>query len=80
MTEVCVTSARQQWLCAAQGKYVEVKGGELALMEALVTKGPMTVSVDASPKDFAFYKEGIYTQKECKTKIDDLDHAVIVSG
>ena len=63
-----------------QAKYVEVKGGEEALMEAIYTKGPMTVSVDASPKDFGFYKEGIYTQKACKTKIDELDHAVIVSG
>lgn len=63
-----------------KAKYVEVKGGEEVLMEALLTKGPMTVSVDAGPKSFAFYHSGVYTEPTCNTKIDKLDHAVIVSG
>ena len=49
-------------------------------MEALLTKGPMTVSVDAAPKSFAFYQSGVYSEPTCQTKIDKLDHAVIVSG
>ena len=63
-----------------QAKYVEVKGGEKALMEALYTKGPMTVSVDAEPESFTFYASGVYTNSKCQTDIDKLDHAVIVSG
>ena len=59
---------------------MEVKGGEEALMEALLTKGPMTVSVDAAPKSFAFYQSGVYSEPTCQSKIDKLDHAVIVSG
>ena len=49
-------------------------------MEALFTKGPMTVSVDAEPKSFVFYKEGVYNEPKCRSKLDQLDHAVIVSG
>ena len=59
---------------------MEVQGGEKGLMEALLTKGPMTVSVDAEPKSFTFYQSGVYTEPTCKTKLDKLDHAVIVSG
>ena len=35
-------------LLLAQGKYVEVLGGHDDLKEAIYTKGPMTVPVDAS--------------------------------
>jgi hypothetical protein len=49
-------------------------------MEALFTRGPMTVSVDAGPASFAFYHSGVYTEPTCHTKLDELDHAVIVSG
>ena len=43
-----------------QGKYVEVLGGERELMEAIYTKGPMTVSVDAASPGFRFYKSGVF--------------------
>ena len=49
-------------------------------MEAIYTKGPMTVSVDAAPHSFAFYQSGVYTEETCHSKLDKLDHAVIVSG
>lgn len=45
-----------------QGKYVEVTGGEEGLKEALYTKGPMTVSVDAGPEAFRFYKSGVFSE------------------
>ncbi len=63
-----------------QGTYTWVKGGNEGLMEALYTKGPMTVSVDAAADDFAFYRSGIYNNTRCATKLKDLDHAVLVSG
>jgi len=63
------------------GKTVYVKGGEEGLMEALLTKGPMTVAVDAGHESFRFYKSGIYNNTHCHvTPVTDLDHAVIVSG
>ena len=49
-------------------------------MEALFTKGPMTVSVDAAPMSFSFYQSGVYNEPTCQSKLDKLDHAVIVSG
>lgn len=45
----------------------QVKGFEQGLKEALLTKGPMTVSVDASAQSFRFYKRGIYNNPACHT-------------
>ena len=81
---------------------MEVLGGADDLMEAIFSKGPMTVSVDASSEAFRFYKSGVFNNTECvclpaaagaastsgaarhgcrcKQKLDELDHAVIVSG
>ena len=39
---------------------MEVLGGEQELMEAIYTKGPMTVSVDAASPGFRFYKSGVF--------------------
>lgn len=65
----------------SNGKTMYVKGGEVGLMEALVTKGPMTVAVDAGHESFRFYKSGIYNNTACTVKpVTDLDHAVLVSG
>jgi Papain family cysteine protease len=54
----------------AQAEAVEVGGGEAGLKEALLTKGPLTVSVDAAPDSFRFYKSGVYKNPACHTKID----------
>lgn len=65
----------------SNGTTVYVRGGEQGLMEALVTKGPMPVAVDAGHESFRFYKSGIYNNTACTTKpVTDLDHAVLVSG
>lgn len=53
---------------------------EEAVMEAIYTRGPMTVSVNANPEDWRFYKSGVYVNKACSPRIKVLDHAVIVSG
>ena len=55
-------------VCGVQGETVYVKGGERGLMEALVTKGPMTVAVDAGHQSFRFYKSGIYNNTACHVK------------
>jgi len=59
---------------------VNAQGNPNLLKEALMFYGPMTVSLDAKPKDMYFYKEGIFASPECKTSADTLDHVVIVSG
>lgn len=63
-----------------KGRYVWVKGGSNGLRAALVAKGPMTVSVDASPDDFALYRSGVYNNTRCEEKLSRLDHAVLISG
>eukprot|EP00887_Chlorella_sp_A99_P000277 scaffold13.g277.t1 len=63
-----------------KGELVWVTPGEADLKEALYTKGPLTVSIDASQDSFRFYTAGIYTTPDCKTKPRELDHAVIASG
>ena len=54
--------------CILQGDFVQTDGSEYALKEALFTKGPMTVSVDASPDSFVFYSSGVYNNTQCKTE------------
>lgn len=49
-------------------------------MEALLTKGPLTVSIDASADDMSFYKSGVYANPACATEESELDHAVMLSG
>jgi cathepsin L len=63
-----------------KGHWVLVEGGEEALKEAVLTKGPMVVSIDASDDSFRFYSGGVYHNPDCATKPADLDHAVIISG
>ncbi len=46
---------------------MQTDGSEYALKEALYTKGPMTVSVDAGPDSFVFYSSGIYNNSACKS-------------
>ena len=63
-----------------KGKIVFVKGGETALQAALLSQGPMAVSVDAESDSFRFYAGGVYDNPECATASEDLSHAVIASG
>lgn len=67
---------------ASISSYVNVMPYSAAhLKEALLTKGPMTVSLDASGPAFQFYREGIFHEPSCKTKPPGaLDHAVMISG
>ncbi|SPP76476.1 digestive cysteine proteinase 1 [Drosophila guanche] len=47
---------------------------------ALLKHGPLSVAIDASPKTFSFYSNGVYYEPECKNDVDGLDHAVLAVG
>ncbi|GAX81533.1 hypothetical protein CEUSTIGMA_g8961.t1 [Chlamydomonas eustigma] len=53
---------------------------ELALMEALATRGPLYVALDAVHPTFKFYSEGVYHRDDCGSTEDDLNHAVTLVG
>ncbi|CAH8576032.1 unnamed protein product [Schistosoma turkestanicum] len=56
------------------------EGDERALMDAVATKGPISVAVNAGLPSFSAYKSGIYSDPNCKGGPDDLDHGVLVVG
>lgn len=56
--------------------YYLVQKDELSL-QAAVTQQPVSVGIDASSKDFQFYKGGILNSPSCGTKIT---HAVLAVG
>ncbi|XP_028936247.1 digestive cysteine proteinase 2-like isoform X2 [Ornithorhynchus anatinus] len=51
-----------------------------ALKLALLRHGPVAVNVDASPRSFAFYANGIYYEPQCGHKLEQLNHAVLLVG
>lgn len=63
-----------------QGSYKVVEGNEDAVKAALLTKGPLAVSVDADDPSFRFYTNGIYSNPKCQNTTGNLSHAVILSG
>ncbi|KAG8261453.1 hypothetical protein J6590_071784 [Homalodisca vitripennis] len=54
------------------------EGDEEKLQSAVATKGPISVAIDASADSFRFYKQGVYSEKNCSTA--HLDHAVLAVG
>jgi len=61
--------------------YVNVTSGSIdALKEAIATKGPIAVGIDASHLSFVFYANGVYYEPDCGNKPEDLDHAVLAVG
>ncbi|XP_035666054.1 digestive cysteine proteinase 1-like [Branchiostoma floridae] len=51
-----------------------------ALKMALANFGPVAVGIDAAVKTFSFYANGVYYDKDCGNKPEDLDHAVLAVG
>lgn len=51
---------------------------EEALMQAVATIGPIAAAIDASHKEFAAYKSGIFDFPACNRY--ELDHAILVVG
>jgi len=61
--------------------YVNVTSfDQYSLQDALVSMGPVSVSIDASHKSFSFYSEGTYFEPDCGNGPDDLDHTVLAVG
>lgn len=56
------------------------QGDEQKLKEVVAKFGPVAVAIDASSIWFQFYRHGVYYDKHCKNKPDELDHAVLVVG
>ena len=56
------------------------EGDEGALMEALATRGPLYVALDAGQPTFKFYSEGVYHSEACHTDRENLNHAVTLVG
>jgi C1A family cysteine protease len=53
---------------------------DAALREALASRGPVAVSMDASQDSFTFYSSGVYYDSACMSAPDDLDHAMLLVG
>ncbi|XP_031333665.1 cathepsin L1-like [Photinus pyralis] len=61
--------------------YVTIQeGDEEALKEALSNIGPIAVGMDASSENWQFYGGGIYYEPDCKSAIENLNHAVTLVG
>ncbi|XP_072453043.1 cathepsin L2-like isoform X2 [Notamacropus eugenii] len=59
--------------------YVNIPSGkESALLEAVVTVGPISVAVDAGHESFQFYESGIYYEPLCNSQ--QPNHAMLVVG
>lgn len=73
--------AKAEHLAANIASYVTIpEGDSKALKEALVSQGPISVGIDASSEHWQFYGGGIYYESECKSSIEDLNHAVLLVG
>lgn len=63
-----------------QGGAILPTGDEEALKKVVATYGPVSVGIDASSIWFSLYKHGVYYNKHCKNKENQLDHGVLVVG
>lgn len=54
------------------------RGDEAKLTEAIATVGPISISIDASSRNFDLYRSGIYYDPSCSST--SLDHSVLVVG
>lgn len=61
--------------------YVNVTtNDEDALRLAIFKHGPISIAIDASQRTFTFYSHGVYSDPNCKSGLEDLDHAVLAVG
>jgi len=58
--------------------YANVQSGNEAALQAAVSKGPVSVAIDASQNSFQFYSSGVYYEPECSST--SLDHGVLAVG
>lgn len=62
------------------GSAILPTGDEQKLKEVVAKYGPVAVAIDASSIWFQLYRKGVYINKHCKNKQDQLDHGVLVVG
>lgn len=63
---------------ATCSRYIQLPfGDEEALKEAVATKGPVSVAIDASHPSFFLYRSGVYDDPSCT---DNVNHGVLVVG
>lgn len=62
------------------GAAVLPEGDEEKLKQVVAKFGPVAVAIDASSIWFQLYHKGVYYNKHCKNKPDELDHGVLVVG
>ncbi|KAL4448265.1 hypothetical protein ABPG75_005484 [Micractinium tetrahymenae] len=53
---------------------------DAALKEALLSRGPIAISFDASQPSFRFYSGGVYREERCQYKPGGLDHDILLVG
>jgi hypothetical protein len=71
----------EQWnLSAAAAAATRPEDLARALNLRLASVGPLSVSIDASPHDFYFYKSGVYDNPDCRNGPAQLDHSVLAVG
>ena len=51
-----------------------------ALEIAIFEHGPVTVAINANPRAFTFYSNGVFSDPTCTGGVDDLDHQVLAVG
>lgn len=56
------------------------RGDDEAVMEAVHSRGPLQVSIDAAARGFRFYSSGVYDEPSCSPEEEDLDHSVALVG
>ncbi|GAB4814889.1 hypothetical protein N2152v2_001935 [Parachlorella kessleri] len=60
--------------------YSRVPRNDAAVMEAVYSRGPLAVSIDAAQPSLTFYSGGVYFDPKCQWKADELDHSVVLVG
>ncbi|KAJ4459671.1 putative Cysteine proteinase 3 [Paratrimastix pyriformis] len=60
------------------GMYNVTEGSETDLADAVATRGPVSIAIDASHMSFQFYSTGVYDEKACSAY--SLDHGVTLVG
>lgn len=61
--------------------FIEIPAGdEKKLVQAIASKGPISVAIDASQESFRLYDGGVYDEPNCGNQEENLDHGVLVVG
>ena len=76
----CFEKGVGDWAAKFKGYVRLPRYDDQALMEAIYSRGPIAVSLDASQDSFTFYSSGVYYDTKCMWKPADLDHSMMAVG